>query len=523
MDDHLKSREQLLTELRQLRAEREQLNHLEAVPDQIFRLCPSGTLIGYLGGGGASPLLPPEQFLGRHVLDVIPHPLAQNLLAIVDAARETGELQTLEYRLDTRGLDEEYYEARCIPGSHGEVLCFVREITERRRTEENLRTSQQLLTDSQRIAHIGSWRLDFDSVTLMWTDEQYRIFGYEPCEITPTPEVFLAHVPVDERETVEADLFRIATSLEPAHCEHGLIRKDGALRQVLCTAHVELDAEGRPLAMVGTTQDITERKALEEALRTQNEQLMELDRLKSNFVNAVSHELRTPLTSIMGYGEFLEDEVAGPLNPDQHAFVNQIQRATGRLGNLVNDLLDFARLQSGAFKLKIREVDLRGKLAEVLGALYPQAQEAQVSLDFEASEAVPRFQGDPERIGQVLTNLIGNAIKFTPPGGRVDVSASVSAEGVRVEVRDTGIGIAPRHQRKLFTKFFQIDPSTTREKGGTGLGLSISKALVEAHGGRIGMESRPGEGSTFWFQLPIVPPVSPRDAKAVCSTALGLE
>ena len=506
MDDQTKSREQLIAELRHLRAERAQFAHLEAIPDQVFRVGPDFNLIGYFRGKGSAPMMPPEQFLGRHLLALFPNALGQQLLETVAAASRTGELQAVEYALDIDGKPESY-EARCVPTSQGEVLCVVREITDRKRTEEDFRTSQQLLADSQRIAHIGSWRYEFASGSLMFTDEQYRIFGYAPCEITPTFDIILEHVVPDDREHVKDKLLHAATTGETYQYEHRILRRDGEVRMVHCTGQVMFDEAGRPSSMIGATQDVTERKALEEAMRVQNEQLLELDRLKSGFVNSVSHELRTPLTSIMGYAEFLEDEVAGSLNPDQLAFVTQIQRGALRLGTLVDDLLDFARLQSGAFKLQIRDVELPRKLTDALDALYPQAQDAKVELGLDLQDDLPTLQGDPARIGQVLTNLIGNAIKFTPPGGRVVVSARASDDVVRVEIQDTGIGISPQHQTKLFSKFYQIDPSTTREKGGAGLGLSISKALVEAHGGQIGMTSVLGEGSCFWFVLPLDPPL----------------
>lgn len=514
MDDQLKSREQLLAELRQLKAEIGRVDAPEVVPDQVFRVSAEGMLIGYKGTKGASPYLPPEQFLGRSFKEIFPNALGRKFGEALQAARSTGEIQILEYPLGVRG-EPHVYEARLLGADNGDVLCFVREITERKRTENDLRTSQKLLADSQRIAHIGSWRWEIETGALMWTDEQFRIYGYSPCEITPTIETFLLHIPSDERQAATAKLLEASKTGEPCSFEHHIVRQDGEVRVVLCTGQVKSDDEGRLRAMIGTSQDITERKALEEALRSQNEQLMELDRLKSSFVNSVSHELRTPLTSIVGYAEFLEDGVAGSLNADQRAFVLQIRKGAARLGNLVDDLLDFARLQSGTFRLMIREVDLHAKLTESLGALYPQAQEAQVSLHLEIGGILPTLPGDPNRIGQVLTNLIGNAIKFTRAGGRVDVSAAVTGGEVRVEIRDTGIGISPSNQAKLFSKFYQIDPSTTREKGGAGLGLSISKALIEAHGGRIGLNSVLGEGSCFWFTLPLEhPPSEPSQALA---------
>lgn len=250
--------------------------------------------------------------------------------------------------------------------------------------------------------------------------------------------------------------------------------------------------------------------AMEVSARVENERLQqaqiaslrELDLLKGDFINAASHELRTPLTSITGYAEFLEDEVGGPLTTDQRGFVTQIQEGAKRLQRIVDDMLDFARLEAGSFKLVLREADLGLLIQEELGFVQPQAQEANLTLRTELPSAPLRVPMDPSRIGQVLLNLLGNAIKFTPSGGTVTIALGTEGDSVRVEVRDTGIGISEAYVGRLFQKFFQVDPSMTRERGGAGLGLSIAKALVEAHGGRIGVESRPGVGSIFWFTLP---------------------
>jgi PAS domain S-box-containing protein len=257
--------------------------------------------------------------------------------------------------------------------------------------------------------------------------------------------------------------------------------------------------DGRIQGIVVITRDITERKQLEQAVREQLEALKELDRLKTDFVNAVSHELRTPLTTIRGYVEFLEEGVGGALGPQPLEFVGEIDLATARLTRLVDDLLDFARIQAGSFEIRRERFDLREKLFEVAGSLRPQVNRAQLSLEVQVSEALC-VAGDPERLGQVLTNLAANAIKFTPPGGRIVIRARRDGGDIVCEVEDTGEGIAPEDQPKLFQKFAQLKAG--KAKGGTGLGLSISKVIVEAHGGQIGMRSAAGGGSVFWFRLP---------------------
>lgn len=237
-------------------------------------------------------------------------------------------------------------------------------------------------------------------------------------------------------------------------------------------------------------------------LRTANEHLRHLDQLKTDFLNTVTHELRTPLTAIRGYTEFLEDEVGGPLSPDQKTFTEQIRQGTARLQHLVDDLLDVARLEAGTLRLNLREADLRLKIEEVLKSLVPLAKAKGIELVSRIPEDLPPMRMDPERVGQILINLVGNALKFTPPGGKVRIEARVQPEEVRVAVSDTGVGIAPEHLPHLFEKFYRVDPSLTRETGGAGLGLSIVQSLVQAHGGSLGADSEPGAGSTFWFRLP---------------------
>jgi signal transduction histidine kinase len=235
-------------------------------------------------------------------------------------------------------------------------------------------------------------------------------------------------------------------------------------------------------------------------LDAQNQRLRELDELKTQFVNAVTHDLRTPLTSIKGFGEFLEDEVGGPLSPEQKGFVRQIQQSSRRLEGLVNDLLDFARIEAGTFHLRLVRADLGAQVRDNVESVQPLFRDAGVTLRLSLPEEALKAWIDPQRIDQVLSNLLSNAAKFTPRGGCVTVRLLAEADALRCEVEDTGVGIAPADFEKLFRRFSQLQAGNA--KGGTGLGLSISKAIVEAHGGHIGVESALGAGSTFWFTLP---------------------
>lgn len=242
----------------------------------------------------------------------------------------------------------------------------------------------------------------------------------------------------------------------------------------------------------------------QQELLRQIDRLRAAERMKGSFLSAASHELRTPLSSIKGYTEFLEDQLAGPLNRRQLAFVREIELGADRLRRIVDDILDCARLEAGAFRLEVRECDLGQVVAEVLSSMKPQFKAGRVRMLRALPRSSVRLSADPHRVGQVVINLVANALKFTPPGGQIRVWLHVLRAAARVEVADTGIGIEARHLPHLFDRFYQVDPSLARERGGAGLGLAIAKGLVEAHGGEIGVESTVGKGSTFWFTLPRV-------------------
>jgi PAS domain S-box-containing protein len=229
----------------------------------------------------------------------------------------------------------------------------------------------------------------------------------------------------------------------------------------------------------------------------------ELDRMKTEFVSQVSHELRTPLTAIKGFTDMMLDGDAGDVNEEQAEYLQIVKQNADRLVTLINDLLDVARIESGRIKLKIEPIDLGAIVASVVATLRPLVDGKNQSLSVEIEPGLPLALGDHDRILQVVTNLISNAHKYTPAGGAIRVEATHAGELARIAVHDTGIGIAPEDVARLFTRFFRVDSSLTREIGGTGLGLSIVKSIVELHGGTVTVESTPGEGSTFAFTLPL--------------------
>jgi signal transduction histidine kinase/GGDEF domain-containing protein len=241
-------------------------------------------------------------------------------------------------------------------------------------------------------------------------------------------------------------------------------------------------------------------------LERANEELRKVDQIKSEFVSIASHELRTPLSAIKNSVQLILQGKTGEINENQKKFLSMADRNITRLTNILNDLLNLSKIESGKITMTFEELALKVPVELVLSSLQSQAQGKSLQLVMDLPEDLPTVLGDREKLEQVLTNLVGNAIKFTPEGGTISVSAGLSDQDenlVAVSVRDTGIGIPEDQLKKVFEKFHQVEGSLQRSVSGTGLGLAITRGLIEAHQGTIWAESELGRGSTFRFTLPL--------------------
>jgi PAS domain S-box-containing protein len=326
------------------------------------------------------------------------------------------------------------------------------------------------------------------------------LLGFTPEEWLATPDLWEQRVHPDDRERVLAETARANVTGEPVSLEYRFICRDGRVVWVHDEAALVYDDDGSRRCWQGFMIDITDRKRAEEELLAAKEAAEEASRLKTAFLSMATHELRTPLTIISGYVELLAESATNHLTSDEREFLEVTQSSTKHLAALVNDLLDFARIEAGRLDIAMRPLDVAEVMERVRLMVAPHAESKGLELSIAVAPGLPPIVADDNRIVQVLFNLIGNAIKFTNEGS-VRVQARPRDAGVEIAVADTGIGIAPEALPQIFDEFHQAESGTTRRFGGTGLGLAIVKRLVEMHGGTIAVESEVGAGSCFtlWF------------------------
>ena len=437
------------------------------------------------------------------------------VLASFARAHDELEAVTLEYRIIRKDGVTVWVrdEAAIAYGDAGEPLFiqgYMADITERKAIEEELDEAGEryrgLCEQLPLVTYIDG--ADVDRNVIYISPQIESLVGISAEEWVAHAGSFVSVLHPDDRDDVLADAHRCRKEGIPFEREYRLVTRKGDVIWIRDAA-VPVGDPAAPRYWQGYVIDVTERKEVEQwrqqlldRERLQNDRLLELDRMKDDFVASVSHELRTPLTSIRGYLDLVLDGDAGPLTSEQEKYLGVVARNSKRLLALVGDLLVVAQCDSGALALDRRTTDLGALASEAVASAAPDAEERGLSLALVA-EGVPEFYFDPARLCQVLDNLVSNALKFTPAGGSVEVRVRCVGERAVIEVADTGMGMSAPEQERLFERFYRTESSSTQATPGTGLGLWITKTIVEAHGGGIRVDSATGQGTRFRIELPL--------------------
>ncbi|MEK8049276.1 CHASE domain-containing protein [Ideonella sp. DXS22W] len=462
----------------------------------------------------------PGSLPGRHMQELLgPSLFARNLPYIEGAL--AGQPQTFERAIPhPSGQGVRHSLAHYLPDLRdGQVQGFyvlVHDVSELTEGRMRLADSEAFLERVGRVARVGGWRYEPDSGRLAWTQETRRIHEVAP-DYQPTLDDGLAFYPSPGREQLQAAVQAALTQGQAWDMELPFVTASGRALWVRAVGEPEYrDGDAlrqRPVRLVGALQDITARREADLALR-RLQAAEAANAAKSEFLANVSHEIRTPMNAVIGLAHLLGQST---LDADQRGLLERMQGASQALMGVIDAVLDLSKIEAGQMALAQAPFEPRALLHMLQQMLAPQAQARGLWLRVQVAPEVPTWlRGDVLRVQQILTNLLANALKFTTEGG-VDLALSClpdaptepatdgpgapAAVQLHCRVRDTGIGIAPEAQARLFTPFTQADTSTTRRFGGTGLGLSIVRRLAELMGGQAGVHSVPGQGSEFWVTL----------------------
>jgi signal transduction histidine kinase/integral membrane sensor domain MASE1 len=486
LEQHVSARTaQLVAANNDLRASEGRLRaHLAATPDLQFTLNRAGEYRSYHAPDPAALYRTPEEFLGRDIHEVLPPALAEQTMQAIAQTLDSGLMHSFEYELPL-GERPAYFEARLVVSGPDEVLATVRDMTERREAEQALRASEERLRTVIGSAPVILFALDAAGVVTLCEGQRLEALALEPGAVVGQP---IARLYRDDPALCDA--VRRAMAGEPSAA---MSQVDGVTLDTRLVA--QRDERGEVTSVIGVTTDVTERVRAEAAERAVQ--------ARDEFLSVAAHELKTPLTSLRGFSQILlgylrDGRLAGPER--LQGMLRQLEGQTEKLSRLVDHLLDVTRLEAGRLRLEPRATDL----AELARAVASMAQEQTSAHTVEVVAPLPVVAWvDPLRLEQVLTNLVDNAIKYSPKGGVITLTAvpEPTSEMVRLTVRDQGLGIPSDHRAHIFDRFYQAHASSYRS--GLGLGLYISHEIVALHGGQLTAEFPPEGGSLFVLRLPM--------------------
>ncbi|WP_264563739.1 PAS domain-containing protein [Flavobacterium sp. N3904] len=387
--------------------------------------------------------------------------------------------------------------------SNNLIYAIARDITEIRRTQEKLLSSEKSLNEAQKIAKIGSWDFNLMTQELNWSNELYEIFEIENKPNDPKLYAkYLSCFSPEDGEELNKKIANTIANKVPYEMEHRIFLTDNKIKWVFCTGVPILDKKNNVVALKGVVQNITQKKLIDDTIKAK-EKAEAANKAKSDFLANMSHEIRTPLNGIVGFTDLL---LKTTFDKDQLEYLNTVNESASTLMDIINNILDFSKIEAGKLELIYEEIDVVELTNQIINLFKYEANHKKIDLILHIEKNVPQYiLGDSFRLKQILVNLLSNAMKFTFSGHiKLNVSQEEESElisKIKFSVIDTGIGIKVQNQNKIFQSFVQADNTTTRRYGGTGLGLAISSKLLALKKSELKLYSSYGVGSEFFFTI----------------------